>query len=207
MKLRKIHLLITLLVVVFILIFVFEIFTETVNSQAYVFGSSSNGTYTISIEYKTKGAFIAGRPITVNAKILNYTGKLENKNVKVIVDKSLFAYNRDPYGITEGTLELNMKINFTNTADIIYFSPGEYGLKIAIDDFLQSGKEAVSIFRTGGSIQSAIPLGADFWVSPQSDIHIAPLETKLELELNKILIFLTISSIIIAFFPLKKIDE
>ena len=171
-------------------------FTKDTTFQIYTsqFSPGKDFDYNLYISYTSKGAFIAGEDIHVDARLelLNQTYRNSNFEITFPGSNNLQTTETGPMDQAQIDLSFDDNVIATGSVDLIYFMPGEYG-----SDVIINGKP-VHFMPTKRLIKL-----------PLEKIIIAPLETKLQVENNERITRLTYSnmglSLIILTFTLIQI--
>ena len=157
-------------------------FTEDTTFQIYTaqFIPEKDFDYNLYINYTSKGAFIAGQDIHVDAKLELLNQTYRNSNFVITFPASQNLQKTETGPINQAQIDMSFDDDgiATGSVDLIYFMPGEYEYNIIID-----GKP-VHLMPTIKLIKF-----------PPEKIIIAPLETKLQVENNNRITRLTYSNI------------
>jgi len=205
-KLKNSYLLLAILfIVVLVMSFLTYngIFEETVEYLSYEVGNVgtplfTNGTndYVMLVNFKSKGAFIAGRKIHVSIDFIanRKVDKLRESKLIVVFPGAL------EYPIPKGyerVAEAYVELNFVNESfakgkkDIIYFMP-ESTAESAVIPFKTNGKYSYNL------LIDMVPQTADKFTRTNAFLYLAPLETRLQLKNNNLILILTFFAIYLA---------
>ena len=161
-------------------------FTKDTTFQIYTaqFSPENDFDYNLFVNYTSKGAFIAGEDIHVDAKLYLLNQTYRNSNFIITFPASINLQKTGNGPLNQAQINMSFADSgiATGSVDLIYFMPGEYESHIIID-----GKP-VHLTPTKKLIKF-----------PPEKIIIAPLETKLQVENNDRITRLTYSNIGLSF--------
>lgn len=151
--------------------------------------------YTMHVTFESKGAFIAGRKIHVSIDfIANRKVDKFRKSELVVAFPGALEYPMQK-GM-KGISETHIKLNFVNGAlaygkkDIVYFMPEFHGKTMKI--YHPSGMYTYHL------LIDKVPQRDSQFKRTNAFLYLAPLETKLQLENNNLILALTFFAIYLA---------
>jgi len=194
-KNKIIIVIIVMLLAIFLIILIFNgIFDSNVSSHFYVIGNVNepflgNGSndYVINFLFSSKGAFIANKKVNVQVEILINNDSVK-RNTFFILFNGASNYieitkpackNKFEFDCYLNQLLLSENNSFKGNMDLLYSVGGDF--------------EPFNIVVSNGSIPSMPQFrGTNYIVFPNSIIHIANLEDTAQIELNNLILMLSV---------------
>jgi len=195
---EKIAIIFFISILLFIVFYVGYSDDEVVFSDMWI-GTASNGSngsvadYVFFVDYTSRGAFVAGEDIHVDAKLYLLSDKFMNSThqFSVIFENSRLKsmQKKGDYPITG---YIDMPCVNTNIAvgsvDLYYPNPGEYRYYFIVDRHF--------------IVDRGIENEHFIFINSTSTLHVAPLETRLQIKNNDIMLKLTLVIIIFTLFQI-----
>lgn len=179
------------------------IFEETVGHTSYEVGNIgtplfADGTndYVMFVNLEAKGAFIAGRKVHVSIDFIANRKADKFRESKLMVVFPGASEYPIPKGY-ERVVDAYVELNFVNESfahgekDIIYFMP-ELNAEPAVIPFKTNGKYSYNL------LIDMAPQTADKFTRTNAFLYLAPLETRLQLKNNNLILILTFFAIYLA---------
>jgi hypothetical protein len=160
-----------------------------------VFEAATND-YVMFVNFKSKGAFIAGREIDVSIdfKALQKVEKFKNRDLRVVFPGALpYPIPKDISKIAEAHVELSFVDDDSAHGEktIIYQMP-ELAAQPALIPFKTEGKYTYNL------LINMRPQTMDKFLRTNAFLYVAPLETKLQVKNNNLILILTYFAIYLA---------